>query len=129
MAGKDYGVVIIRVLSGPLAGRTLSALGEVKIKPSGYKIGGEVSVDHQEHNRSFEPVPVVAMCDFSRGDVDWDALANARFDMTWEEPLANLIHYMTQAALVGEQQDSMKDGKSTGHEVQCTKPNYRKRAI
>ncbi len=128
MAGKDYGTVIITMRSGPLAGRTLAAMGEVKLKPSGYKIAGEVSVDHAENNRSFEPVPVVAMCDFSRGDIDWDAVSVARFDMTWEEPLAGLVHYMTQAGVVGEQQDSMKDGKLSGLEIQCTKPNYRKRA-
>ena len=29
MAGKDYGVVIITVRSGPLAGRTLQAMGEI----------------------------------------------------------------------------------------------------
>jgi len=129
MAGKDYGVVIITVRSGPLAGRTLQAMGEIKLKPSGYKIGGEVSVDHQAHNRSFEPSPVVAMCDFDRGDIDWDQLARSRFDMTWEEEHAGLVHYMTQSAIVGEQSDSFKDGKATGLEVQCTKPNYRKRNV
>lgn len=129
MAGKDYGVVNITMRSGPLAGQTLQAMGEIKLKPSGYKIGGEVSVDHQSHNRSFEPVPVVASCDFDRGGIDWDQVLASRFDMTWEEEHAGVNHYMTQAAATGESSESFKDGKSSGLEIQCTKRNYRKRAV
>ncbi|WP_420104151.1 hypothetical protein [Bosea sp. (in: a-proteobacteria)] len=129
MAGKDYGVVIITPRSGPLAGQKISAMGEIKIKATGYKVGAETSVDQQVLNRSFEPTPVVVSCDFDRGDIDWDALLRARFDMTWEEVHAALNHYMTNAGLVGEAQESFKDGKLTGLEIQCTKLNYRRRAV
>lgn len=129
MAGKDYGEVIITPRSGPLAGQKLSAMGEIKLKASGYRIGGEVSVDHQAHNRSFEPMPVVATCDFDRGTIDWDALIRSRFDLTWEEVHAGTIHYMTNAGMVGEASDSFKDGKVSGLEVQCTKRNYRRRPV
>jgi hypothetical protein len=129
MAGKDYGVVIITVRSGPLAGKTLQAMGEIKLKASGYKIGSEVSVDHQSLNRSFEPTAVVAAADFDRGEIDWDALLQARFDMTWEEQHAGWVHYMTQAGFTGEAQDSFKDGKTSGLEIHCTKLNYRKRPV
>lgn len=129
MAGKDYGVVIITMRSGPLAGKTLQAMGEIKLKPSGYKIGSEVSVDHQSLNRSFEPTAVVASCDFDRGEIDWDLVLGSRFDMTWEEQHAGVNHYMTQAAVTGETSESFKDGKASGLEVHCTKRNYRKRAV
>lgn len=129
MAGKDYGVVLVTPRSGPLAGQVLSVMGEIKLKPSGYTIAGEVSVDHLSHNRSFEPKPVVATCDFDRADIDWDAALRGRFDLTWEEQHAGVNHYMTAAGFVGEQSDSFKDGKVTGLEVQCTKRNYRKRPV
>ncbi|MCP4564062.1 MAG: hypothetical protein GY873_30120 [Bosea sp.] len=127
MAGKDYGDVVISVLSGPLAGRTLSAMGEIKIKSTGYKIAAEVSSDHQVMNRSFEAQPVLVSCDFDRGSVDWGALIAARFDLTWTEVHAGKTHFMTQAGFTGEAQASMKDGKMTGLEVSCAKANYRAR--
>ncbi|CAD5275032.1 hypothetical protein BOSE62_130667 [Bosea sp. 62] len=127
MAGKDYGDVVISVLSGPLAGRTLSAMGEIKIKSTGYKVSAEVSSDHQVMNRGFEPQPVIVSCDFDRGSINWNALITARFDMTWTEVLAGMTHFMTQAGFTGEAQGSMKDGKMTGLEVSCAKANYRLR--
>lgn len=126
MAGKDYGDVVITIRSGPLAGQTLQAMGEPRLKSSGYNITGEVSADHQVHNRSFSAQPVSVAADFDRGTVDWDTLEGVRFDMTWHEVHAGWVHYMTNAALVGDASDSMRDGKSTGREVQCTKRNYRK---
>lgn len=128
MAGRDYGDIVITIRSGPQAGRTLQAMGEARLKPSGYNITGEVSADHQTHNRSFAPQPVSVAVDFDRGDIDWDILEGVRFDMTWHEVHAGWVHHMTQAALVGDASDSMRDGKSTGREVQCTKRNYRKTA-
>lgn len=127
MAGKDYGVVVISVLSGPLAGRVLSAMGEIKMKSTGYKIAGEATVDHANFNRSFEPVPVSAACDFDRGDIPWNQIVNARFDLTWTEVHAGITHYMTQAGFTGEAQASFKDGKMSGLEVQCALSNYRQR--
>lgn len=127
MAGKDYGVVVISVLSGPLAGRVLSAMGEIKGNFSGYKVSGEVSVDHANFNRSFEPVPVKVSCDFDRGDIPWNQIIGARFDMTWTEVHAGLTHYMTQAGFTGEAQASFKDGKMSGLEVQSALSNYRQR--
>lgn len=129
MAGKDYGVVIITPRSGPLAGQKISALGEIKLKATGYKVGSEVSVDQQVLNRSFEPTAVVASCDFDRGNVDWDALLRSRFDVTWEEVHAGVNHYMNNSGLVGEAQESFKDGKLTGLEIQCTKLDYRRRPV
>nr|WP_047578347.1 hypothetical protein [Methylobacterium sp. ZNC0032] len=129
MAGNDYGDVIITPRSGPLAGQKLSAMGEIKLKSSGYKIGSEVSADQQVMNRSFEPTAVVASCDFDRGTIDWEAALRGRFDLTWEEVHAGTIHYMTNAGFVGELNDSFKDGKVSGLEVHCTKRNYRRRPV
>jgi hypothetical protein len=127
MAGKDYGVVVISVLSGSLAGRTFSAMGEIKLKGTGYKISAEVSTDHQTLNRSFETQPVTVSCDFDRGDVPWGAIVNERFDMTWTEVHARTTHFMSGAGFSGEAQASMKDGKLSGLEVVCALSRYRTR--
>lgn len=127
MAGKDYGLVVISVLSGPLAGRSISAMGEVKLKSTGYNITAESSADHQVMNRSFETKPVSAGADFDRGDIPWHQIVNARFDLTWTEVHAGKTHFMSRAGFTGESQESMKDGKVTGLEIACAPAGYRLR--
>lgn len=127
MAGKDYGIVIISVLSGPLAGQVISAMGEVKLKASGFNITAESSADQLVMNRGFEPKPVVMSADFDRGDIPWEKIANVRFDLTTTEVHAGVTHFLTQAGFTGESQESMKDGKVTGLEIACAPRSYRRR--
>lgn len=128
MALQTFGGVTLVATAGPLVGRTIAVRGEVKIK----SLGGKATIGTNLNGsiyREFEPGAVRFELTYERLQPSLSqADLLAEHDFILSEVDAGRTHYIRNAVLDGEGDDSAKSGEASGLAIVCAAADHDERA-
>lgn len=124
MSVLTTGSATFAATAGPLTGRRFSLRGEPKIKNLGGKLDASANLD-STMAREFTP-------DLARFEVTFERPQKsltredllAFHDIVLTETQAGRVHFILDATLVGEMDDSVKTGEISGLSIACASANY-----